>query len=103
MAILKRGGVYWYEFLFKGQRIRESTKQGNPNVARNIESARRTELAKGQVGILDKPVVPTFKEFAPRFQKAIKTLCKDKQGTIDFYEERMRRLLDYPPLCSARL
>jgi integrase len=103
MAILKRGGVYWYEFLFKGERIRESTHQGNPNVARNIESARRTQLAKGEVGILDKPAVPTLKEFAPRFEKAIQTLCKDKPATINFYKERMRRLLDYAPLAGARL
>ena len=103
MAIYKRGDIYWYEFLFKGTRYRESTNQGNQNLARTMESARRTELAKGQVGLIDKPAVPTFKEFAPRFEKAIQTLCKDKPKTIDFYAERMRRLLDFPALASARL
>jgi hypothetical protein len=34
MAVYKRGGVYWYEFLFKGERVRESTHQGNQNTAR---------------------------------------------------------------------
>src|SRR6202051_729365 len=103
MAIYKRGDVYWYEFEFKGERIRESTHQGNQNTARNIESARRTQLAKGEVGILDKPAVPTFKEFAPRFEQAIETQCKDKPRTVAFYKERMRRLLDFPDLASARL
>jgi integrase len=103
MAIYKRGDVYWYEFEFKGDRIRETTKQGNPNVARQIEGARRTQLSKGEVGIIDKPAVPTLKEFAPRFEKAIETLCKDKPRTIDFYKERMRRLLDYAPLAGAKL
>ncbi|HLX43598.1 MAG TPA: site-specific integrase [Bryobacteraceae bacterium] len=103
MAIYKRGGVYWYVFRFKGERIRETTRQGNANVARQIESARLTELAKGEVGIIDKPKVPTFKEFAPRFEKAIETLCKDKPATIDFYKERLRRLLEYAPLVSRRL
>lgn len=103
MGIYKRGDVYWYEFEFKGERIRETTKQGNPNVARQIEGARRTELSKGEVGILDKPVVPTLAEFAPRFEKAIETLCKDKPRTINFYKERMRRLLDYAPLAGAKL
>jgi excisionase family DNA binding protein len=28
MAIYKRGGVYWYEFVFKGERIREESRGG---------------------------------------------------------------------------
>jgi hypothetical protein len=103
VAVFKRGEVYHYEFIFKGRRIRESTHQGNQTVARNMESARRTTLAKGEVGILDKPPVPTFKEFVPRFEKAIETLCQDKQRTIAFYAERLRRLVEYAPLASAKL
>lgn len=103
MAIYKRGDTYWYSFRFKGERYRESTRQGNQNVARTMESARRTQLAKGEVGLIDKPNVPTFKEFAPQFEKAIETQCKDKPRTIDFYKERMRRLLDFPALASSPL
>lgn len=103
MAIYKRGSVYWYEFVFKSDRIRESTRIGNQNVARQIEAARKSALAKGEVGILDKPPVPTFKEFAPRFEDAIETLCKDKPATVEFYKERLRRLLDHAPLALARL
>ncbi len=55
MTIYKRSDTYWYEFVFKGQRNRESTHQGNQNVARQIEAARRSALAKGEVGILDRP------------------------------------------------
>jgi hypothetical protein len=61
MAVYKRGGVYWYEFEFKGRRIRESTHQGNQNTAKTMESARRTQLAKGEVGLIDKPPAPTAK------------------------------------------
>ena len=32
--IYKRGKLYWFEFWYKGERIRRPTKQGNPNVAR---------------------------------------------------------------------
>jgi hypothetical protein len=32
--LYKRGGVWWYEFVFKGERFRESTKVSN-NVLRN--------------------------------------------------------------------
>src|SRR5215467_6497306 len=54
MSIFKRGNVYWYHFLFNGQHVQESTKQGNPRVARNMESAHRTALAKGEVGFRER-------------------------------------------------
>jgi len=47
MGIFKRGSVYWYHFLFNGDHIQHSTKQGNPRTARQIEAAHRTALAKG--------------------------------------------------------
>jgi hypothetical protein len=52
MSIFKRGNVYWYHFLFNGEHIQKSTKQGNPRTARQIEAAYRTALAKGEVGLL---------------------------------------------------
>lgn len=61
MSIFKRGNVYWYHFLFNGQHIQESTKQGNPRVARQIEAAFRTALAKGEVGITERKKAPGFK------------------------------------------
>jgi len=99
----KRGKFYHYSFVFKGRRYRESTRLGNQNDARQMEAARKTQLAKGEVGIADKPAVPTFLEFAPRFEKAIESLCKDKPATVAFYKERMRRLLDFPRLVSCPL
>ena len=45
MGTYKRGGVYWYEFEFKGQRVRESTHQGNDKKARTMESDHRSRLA----------------------------------------------------------
>jgi hypothetical protein len=40
--IYKRGKFYWYKFMWDGRLVRESTKQGNDKVARNMESAHRT-------------------------------------------------------------
>ncbi|HUA85513.1 MAG TPA: hypothetical protein VMB85_16735 [Bryobacteraceae bacterium] len=56
MAIYKRGDgdTYHYQFIFKGQRDRTSTHQGNPNVARNMESAARMKLVKADGGIEEK-------------------------------------------------
>ena len=63
MSIFKRGRIYWYKFNFNGEAIRESTRQTNQHTARQMESAHRTSLAKGEVGIRDKKVAPTLKAF----------------------------------------
>lgn len=48
MSIYKRGNVYWYKFMWNGEVIRESTKQGNDKKARNAESEHRARLARQQ-------------------------------------------------------
>jgi hypothetical protein len=67
MSIFKRGKVYWYHFLFAGEHIQKSTKQGNPRTARQIEAAHRTALAKGEVGIHERKTTPEFRDLAHRF------------------------------------
>jgi integrase len=67
MSIYKRGDVYWYKFMWNGELIRESTRQTNDKVARQIEAAHRTSLAKGEVGIREKKAIPTLAAF-----------CKDR-------------------------
>ena len=61
MGIFKRGNVYWYHFVFDGEHIQKSTKQGNPRTARQIEAAFRTALAKGEVGITERKKAPASK------------------------------------------
>ena len=63
MGIYKRGEVYWYKFMWQGCMVRESSKQGNDKVARQMEAAHRTSLAKGEVGIREKKLVPTLAAF----------------------------------------
>lgn len=52
--------VWWYSFVFNGERHRKSTKVTNKREAERIEAARKTELAKGEVGIKDRPPAPTL-------------------------------------------
>jgi hypothetical protein len=63
MSVFKRGRVYWYKFMWNGEMVRESTRQPNQNTARQMEAAHRASLAKGEVGIRDKKVIPTLKNF----------------------------------------
>src|SRR5271154_1869132 len=61
--IYKRGKTYWYKLMWQGKLVRESTKQGNDKVARQMEAAHRTSLAKGEVGIREKKPAPTLIDF----------------------------------------
>ena len=103
MAIFKRGRVYWYHFVFNGAHIQHSSKQGNPRVARQIEAAHRTALAKGEVGIVDRKPVPTLKQFSQRFIDAISVRSAAKPNTVKFYAKKLNRLLDFDFLAESPL
>jgi integrase len=61
MGLFKRGGVYWYEFIYEGRRIRRSSNVRNQRAAGEIERAYRTALAKGEVGITERKPIPSFR------------------------------------------
>src|SRR2546427_9570635 len=90
-------GVYWYKFMWQGKLIRESTKQGNDRVARQMEAAHRTALAKGEVGIRERKPAPTLAEFVEqRFEPWIKSTTAPKTW-LDFYRVWLRAIKDYRP------
>jgi integrase len=104
-VIYKRGEVYWYKFMWQGKLVRESSKQGNDKVARQMESAHRTSLAKGEVGIREPKQFPTLKEFCknrvePWAKSRFETTCV-KNWT--WYRTGIRALTGYKPLADARL
>ncbi|MDA2914100.1 phage integrase SAM-like domain-containing protein, partial [Acidobacteriia bacterium AH_259_A11_L15] len=63
MSVYKRGNVYWYEFLFQGQRFRASTGLTNRNAALRVEAIRKAELAEGRAGIVRRKPCPRFEDF----------------------------------------
>jgi integrase len=106
MSIFKRGNVYWYHFMFNGEHVQKSTKQGNPRVARNMESAYRTALAKGEVGIIDRKPVPTLADFLDnRFEPwARATFEKASPKTwAGWYRTQIANIRAYAPLVSLKL
>ena len=65
MAIYKRPNskYYWMKFTFDGELIQQSTKVSNKKDAQTIESAYRTQLALGKIGIkVEKRDIPTFEQ-----------------------------------------
>ena len=103
--IFKRGKFYWYKFMWQGRLVRESTKQGNDKVARQMESAHRTSLAKGEVGIREKKIAPTLAEFCSgRVEPWAKaTFEKSCRKNWTWYRTGIRALTAYKPLVGARL
>jgi integrase len=86
--------VYWYKFMWLGKLVRESTKQGNDKVARQMEAAHRTSLAKGEVGLLDKKPMPTLKEFLKRdFIPYTESRHAAKHNTLRYYKDGSAMLI----------
>lgn len=94
MLFKKKGSKIWrYRFEWDGATIDKSSRLTNKEEARKIESAHRTRLAKGEVGLVDKPPVPTIAEFAERFLAHVRDAKADKPATVVFYERRTKSLL----------
>src|SRR5271169_1756746 len=106
MAVYKqsKSKYWWYKFFWNGELIRESTKQTNKRVAEQMEAAHRTALAKGEVGIRERKVVPTLAEFADQaFLPFVRATSKEKPNTVRFYENSVENLKAYGKLASLRL
>jgi integrase len=88
MGIYKRGGVWWYKFMFNGQLIRHSTKQGSNKTALNMESAHRTSLAKGEVNIRERKPAPLLRDFLKNDFLPFATTKHDaKPLTLRYYKQ----------------
>ena len=104
MGIFKRGKVYWYHFYFNNEHIRKSTKQGNPRVARQIEAAHRTALAKGDVGIVERGPVPSLVQFIrSEFMPWVEATFREKRNSFVWYRGGCRRLSEFEPIATVKL
>jgi len=106
MALYKqpKSKYWWYKFVWNGRPIRESTKQTNMRIAEQMEAARRTQLAKGEVGIRDMARIPTLAEFAEgRFRPFVKATFTAKPKTQVYYENGLNNLLAFDRLAGQRI
>jgi integrase len=108
VSIYKRDGDhYWYKFMYRGKFYCASTRQSNAKAAKEIESAKRTALAKAEEGIFARKPAPTFrdfcaKEFEPRISKTVGGSITKKTWD-DFYMVGIKALKSYEPLAECRL
>src|ERR1700678_3613609 len=101
MAVYKqaKSKYWWYKFTWKGEPIRESTKQTNKRVAEQIEAAHKTSLAKGEVGIRDRVKVPSLKDFVEqKFEPFIESRFQSKPKTLEYYRAGIKNLSSYSRL-----
>jgi integrase len=99
MAIYKSGRVYYYHFLFNGRHIQESTKQGNPRVARQMEAAHRTSLARGEVGIRERKQI-ALRDFR-YYQYGAETLRESTLGELNLAQITDQNARQYAAKKSA--
>jgi integrase len=101
--IYKRGKYYSFKFQSKGKMLYFATGQANADVARNLESKKRTELAEGRA--LDKKkVAPTLREYLhaaiiPWAEAQFVAVPK----SLKWYRNEARVLCEYAPLANATL
>lgn len=104
--VYKRGKVYWYEFEYKGERIRQSANTTNKKAAMDIEAAHRLRLANGEAGIFAKKIAPTLQDFIVReFEPWARGKYERRDnGTWEsWYRPQIKFLLAYKPLLKKRL
>jgi integrase len=95
MAVFRRGDVWWYEFWFAGQRIRESSKSTSKTIAKGAEKNRKRELEEGFNNISDQrhERIRTFRDMAEEFFKGYKVRLPDSATFAEYAIDHLKRLL----------
>ncbi len=95
MAIYKRPNskYYWMKFTFDGELIQRSTQVSNKKDAKTIESALRTQIALGKIGIKPKRDVPTLRQACDDFLAMVTIEHPNKPQTIIRYTKNVNTYL----------
>ena len=114
MKVFKRSGsrFYSYKFQYKGNEYYRSTGTANRRDAEDIAAAARRSIIRQLAGLEESEPqqlrneltnVPTLRQFQPIFNAWVATAKEEQQGTVKFYQESYRKLLDYGPWADCRL
>jgi len=103
MSIFKRGRIYWYKFMWNDEVIRQSSRQTNQNVARQMEAAHRSALAKGEAGLRRKESIPTVADFIKSRVRPRLEASTSGKTWIDYYRPNLDTICSYASLASLRL
>ena len=97
MALYKRpeSKYWWMKFHFDGDLVQQSTKCANKRDAQTVESAYRTQLALGKIGIEPKKKAPTFSNAAKEFLKWLKVEHAEQPSSYKRYYFDVETLIKY--------
>ncbi len=114
MNIWKRPGsrYYSFRFVYKGTTYVCSTGTSNRREAMDIAVAARMSMLRQEAGIeeaepVEPPepaqIIPTLREFQKIFDPWVETAKEEQKGTVEFYRENYRKLLEYGPWADLPL
>ena len=97
MALYKRpdSKFWWMKFYFDGELVQQTTRCSNKRDAGTVESAYRTQLALGKIGIKQKPKAPTFKQAVDDFLKWSKINHAQKPNSYERVKYSCGSLKDF--------
>jgi integrase len=118
MKVFKRLGssYYAYKFQYRGKEYYRSTGTENRREAESIAAAARARIVRQAAGLEElEPrqkalapeetprTIPTLREFQATFDEWVGTAKAEQKGTVKFYRESYRKLLDYGPWSGLTL
>lgn len=93
MAVFRRGRVWWYDFRYRGIRIRESTRATTKGEARQAEALRKAELLQGRALTQKLEPSPRFSDFARGdFARWCANEHRDRPSTFARYMRSIKAL-----------
>jgi integrase len=93
MTLYQRGKTWWYEFEFRGQRIRESSHSRTKSIAERIERERRRQLELGSAGLKEHRSPQMFSVASKRYLETSKAHWSPK--TLEMESLNVNRLVPH--------
>src|SRR2546430_14669704 len=88
---------WWSRIEVEGNVHQFTTRTENKNVARQIESAKRTDLVRGNAGL----TAPTLNTFTTRFINSL--YGRVSKQTFQFYVDKWKALIEFPALSECKI
>lgn len=101
--VYRRGKIWWFEFTFQGQRIRESAHTSTKTIAREAERQRRRELERGINRIPKRERMPLFKLAAEQWLATKNNLSRFSRLHYKQYVESLGELFGDRLVCDIQL
>jgi hypothetical protein len=99
MTLFRRGGIWWYEFQFLGQRIRESSYTKNKTLAAEVERTRRQRLVESAGRVRrEKPIL--FTNAAGAWLAGLAHISDSTREIYTLKLEHLRPVFDKMLLCD---